>query len=104
MRGDLAPRARRRGEGRLDAQTVRGKVIAGVAQRAKQAGVPVAALAGALADNVEEVLRPIGMTAALSIADGPLSVEEAIRDAYRLLAAASERVWRLLDLYTRIAS
>jgi glycerate kinase len=86
------------GEGRLDAQTARGKVIAGVGRRALRAGVPVVALAGALSDEAEALLRPLGVTAAFSIADGPLTVEEAMRDAYRLLAAAAERVWRLLAL------
>ena len=36
------------GEGRLDAQTARGKAPAEVARRARAAGVPVAAIAGAV--------------------------------------------------------
>ena len=35
------------GEGKLDSQSLRGKVVIGVARRAKKAGVPVAALVGA---------------------------------------------------------
>ena len=34
------------GEGRLDSQSLRGKVVIGVARRAKRLGVPVAALVG----------------------------------------------------------
>ncbi len=84
------------GEGRLDGQTGRGKVIAGVAKRAKAANVPVVALAGALADGAEAALRPEGLTAALSILDAPQTTESAMRDAYSLLESATERVLRLL--------
>ncbi len=41
------------GEGRIDGQSVRGKVISGVAQRAKAAGVPVFVVAGDAGDGVE---------------------------------------------------
>jgi glycerate kinase len=86
------------GEGRLDGQTARGKVIAGVARRAGAAGVPVVALAGALEEGAEERLRAEGLTAALCIVDGPLSLEEAMRDAERLLTAAAERLGHLLTI------
>ena len=84
------------GEGRLDGQTGRGKVIAGVAKRAKAAGIPVIALVGSLADGAEAALRPEGLTAALPILDAPQTVDAAMRDAYRLLEDAAERALRLL--------
>lgn len=43
------------GEGRLDSQSVNGKVPVGVAKVAKRYNLPVIAIAGALADDVEEV-------------------------------------------------
>lgn len=43
------------GEGRLDGQSVRGKVIAGVARRAKRAGVPVVAVVGAVGDGADAI-------------------------------------------------
>lgn len=43
------------GEGRLDGQSLRGKVIAGVAKRAKQYGVPVVAVVGAVGDDADGV-------------------------------------------------
>lgn len=84
------------GEGRLDGQTGRGKVIAGVAKRAKAAGIPVIALVGSLADGAEAALRPEGLTAALPILDAPQTVETAMRNAYGLLEDATERALRLL--------
>lgn len=85
------------GEGRIDGQTTRGKVVAGVARRAKATGVPVVALAGSVAEGAEVQLRPVGLTAALSIVPGPLPVEEAMRTGYRLLAETAERTMRLLS-------
>lgn len=43
------------GEGRLDGQSVRGKVPAGVARRAKAAGVPVVAIVGAVGDGADGI-------------------------------------------------
>ncbi len=84
------------GEGRLDGQTTRGKVVAGVARRGKAAGIPVIAFAGSIAEGAETLLRPEGLTAAVCILDSPLRVEEAMRDGYRLLCRATERTLRLL--------
>jgi glycerate kinase len=55
------------GEGRLDAQTLRGKGPAGVAARAAAAGVPVLALAGSVALGADELAAAgIGAAGALS--------------------------------------
>jgi len=42
------------GEGRLDSQSLRGKVVIGVARRAKRAGVPVLAVVGDIGDGIDE--------------------------------------------------
>jgi glycerate kinase len=56
------------GEGRLDAQTLRGKGPAGVAARARAAGVPVLALAGSVALDAAE-LAGAGFSGAAALAD-----------------------------------
>jgi glycerate kinase len=43
------------GEGRLDSQSLRGKVVAGVARRAKRQRVPVIAIAGIIGDQFEGI-------------------------------------------------
>ena len=43
------------GEGRIDSQSLRGKVVVGVARRAKASGVPVAALVGDIGEGAEAV-------------------------------------------------
>ena len=68
------------GEGRLDSQTLRGKVVAGVARRARAAGVPVIALAGSVDEGAEEALEPEGLLAAFSIVQSPQPVEQAMHN------------------------
>jgi glycerate kinase len=41
------------GEGRIDGQSLRGKVVIGVARRAKKAGVPVIAVVGDIGGGIE---------------------------------------------------
>ena len=57
------------GEGRLDSQSIRGKVVSGVSRRAKRQGVQVAVIAGSVAEDVESVSADpdSGVTAAFSI-------------------------------------
>lgn len=54
------------GEGRIDSQSLRGKVVAGVAQRAKKQNLPVIALVGDVGDGVEHVYE-MGVSAIFSI-------------------------------------
>lgn len=83
------------GEGRLDRQTLMGKTPAGVARLAQQAGCPLIALAGMLEDGYE-AFYDIGLSAAFSLAPGPITLEQARHDAAPLLTRAardSARLW-----------
>ena len=84
------------GEGKLDFQTVNGKALSGVTSRAKALGIPVIALAGSIDPGAEAALRNKGLTAAISLCERPMSLEEAIAEAPALLANAAERAFRLL--------
>ena len=53
------------GEGKLDSQSLRGKVVIGVARRAKRAGVPVFAVVGDVADDIDEAYT-VGVSAIFS--------------------------------------
>ena len=57
------------GEGRLDTQSIRGKVISGVAKHAKQQNVPVIAIVGGVMPDVEELCDDpsVGLSAVFSI-------------------------------------
>lgn len=82
------------GEGRLDAQTLNGKVPAGVARLGRRLGIPVVALAGCLGPGYEDLYNE-GLTAAFSICPGPLALAEAMARTEELTAAASAAVARL---------
>lgn len=63
------------GEGRMDAQSLRGKVPAGVAKRAAQKNKPVIAINGSLGDGAEKMLT-YGVTAIYAAINEPMSMEE----------------------------
>jgi hypothetical protein len=71
-------------EGELDYQTPRGKIPAEVATRAKRHGIPVIALAGTIGTKAN-VNYAVGIDAFTSITQGPISLENAIRNAETLL-------------------
>ena len=83
------------GEGRIDAQTASGKVIAGLAERASRAGVPVIAFAGSVEPGFE-ALYERGLLSAHAILSRPASMAEAIAGAEANLEAAVFAVVRLL--------
>ncbi|MBD1554846.1 glycerate kinase [Pseudomonas typographi] len=85
------------GEGRFDAQTLRGKTPFGVARIARAAGVPVIVLAGTLGEHYQ-ALYAHGVQAAFSLASGPMTLDDACREAPRLLrerAGDIARLWAL---------
>lgn len=78
------------GEGRLDDQSLHGKVIGALAEAARPYAVPVLVLAGQVA--LEPVaLQAAGITAAHALADYAGSVRRAIDDAAVQLAGLAER-------------
>ena len=54
------------GEGKLDAQSLRGKVVVGAARRCRRAGVPAIAIVGDIGDDISAIYEE-GVTAVLSI-------------------------------------
>ncbi|RLU11328.1 glycerate kinase [Pseudomonas prosekii] len=85
------------GEGRFDAQTLRGKTPFGVARIARERGVPVVVLAGTLGEGYQELYEH-GIDAAFALASGPMTLEQACSEAPRLLrerATDIARVWNI---------
>ena len=76
-------------EGSLDAQTLEGKTPHGVSQLARKHRKPVYALAGRLAD--EEILLP-HFDGIASLVNAPMTIEEAIANAPKLLENAAARL------------
>jgi glycerate kinase len=82
------------GEGRMDAQTLLGKTPMGVATIAKQAGVPVIAIAGSLGAGYQ-ALYAAGIQAAFSLTSGPSTLQEACANAASLLEDRAQDITRL---------
>ncbi|MFF0503689.1 glycerate kinase [Streptomyces fimicarius] len=89
-------------EGALDHQTVRGKIPAEVARRARAAGVPVLVLAGTIGPGAQDV-RAVGVDAYSAILPAPMTLVEAIGRSGEFLADATERAMRIMALGTRLA-
>lgn len=85
------------GEGRLDTQTLSGKVISGVCRKAKLHNIPVIALCGSVELSSEE-MKNLGLTACLSIVNGPCRLEEAIANSYDWTRERTEQMMRLVDI------
>jgi len=83
------------GEGKIDAQTLHGKLIAGICSRAQQYNTPVIALCGALNIGPTEI-NQLGLQAAFSISNGAISLEEALKNTGVLLANTSYSIGQLL--------
>ncbi|MFV8827716.1 glycerate kinase [Alkalihalobacterium sp. APHAB7] len=85
------------GEGKLDEQTLSGKVISGVCKAANQYNIPVIAICGS--NELTSVqLERLGVVAAFPIVSGPCSVEEAMTQAERLVVQSVEQIMRVYRL------
>ena len=82
------------GEGRLDGQSLAGKTPIGVSRAAKRHGKPVIVLAGSLGDGWQACTEE-GVTAAFALADGLMTLEQALPRTAELLADRCESIARL---------
>ncbi|WP_027469510.1 glycerate kinase [Deefgea rivuli] len=85
------------GEGRLDGQTIFGKTPIGVAQLAKQFGLPVIGIGGCLREDVDEVYAH-GIDAVFSCVHKAMSLQEALGDARENLQRTARNVASVIHL------
>ncbi|MPM76975.1 Glycerate 2-kinase [bioreactor metagenome] len=85
------------GEGRIDSQSLFGKVPMGVAMRAVRHAKPVLAIVGSIGPGAE-ALYVHGISSIVSIVNGPMTLEESIEQAYELTREAAERTFRILKI------
>lgn len=69
------------GEGKIDLQTLQGKLIKGITNRAKQSKIPIAAICGTLDVSPQE-LQAIGVNYATSILNRPMNLDDALKYAH----------------------
>lgn len=87
------------GEGRIDSQTLRGKVVAGMAGRCRAAGIPVFAIGGAVdpsAYSAWEEFEAAGVTVLQPTLEEPIGLAAALEPE-----AARDRVLRAAERLTR---
>lgn len=83
------------GEGKIDSQSARGKVVSGVAARCRKAGVPVVAVVGQIGQGFEEMYQQ-ALTAVFSINRAAQPFAESRFHAGENLALTMENIARLL--------
>jgi glycerate kinase len=80
-------------EGKIDYQTQFGKTPFGVAQIAAKYSKPALVLAGSIGEGADVLLKH-GVTAYFCIADRPMSLDESMASAGRLIEETSEQIMR----------
>lgn len=85
------------GEGKIDTQSLRGKVVTGIAKRAKRKGVPVVAVVGDIGDGIDEVYE-LGVTAVVCINRSVLPLEEVLNRSESNLRDTMHTIAQLLKL------
>ncbi len=82
------------GEGRIDGQSVQGKVLYGIGMRAKEKNVPVIAIGGGVRED-SEALLDCGISAMFSIANGPMTLDYAMKNGATLIKQVTKNVMRV---------
>ncbi|WP_110943236.1 glycerate kinase [Virgibacillus senegalensis] len=86
------------GEGKVDGQSLFGKVPVGVARAARRNNVPAVAFAGMIGDGLER-LQEEGLSAVVPIIDQPMTLQEAMIKGETLLYKAAKRTIQLILLH-----
>lgn len=83
------------GEGQIDGQALYGKVLAGIGKRSMEKEVPVLAFAGSIGDGADKLVT-VGISAVFSIANGPMTLDHAMKHAEILLENSVRQVMKAL--------
>jgi glycerate kinase len=83
------------GEGKIDEQTLHGKVVAGIAELAQKHWKKVIALCGSL-ELAPEILAQASFGAVFSIVNKPMPLEDALNQTSSLLENAAFSIGKLL--------
>lgn len=85
------------GEGKTDHQSLAGKTCFGVAEQAQQQQTPCIIISGALGAGYEQLYQH-GVTACFSAAPGPVTLEDAMQNAYGYLQHTARSIGRMLTI------
>ncbi len=85
------------GEGRLDEQSLRGKVVHGVARRCRRMKKPLALICGRSLLGAEEARKSLSARIVMTLRTENIGEEEAMRHAYELLARRAGALWETVQ-------
>ncbi|WFA08073.1 glycerate kinase [Tissierella sp. Yu-01] len=88
------------GEGRIDGQSVFGKVPVGIAKRSGKYNVPVIAIVGSIGEGVAEVYSH-GIDAIIDIINKPMTLEYAMANAEELITKSASNAMRMYKMQDR---
>lgn len=90
------------GEGKIDGQSIRGKVPVGVAIRARKCGIPVLAIVGDIGADANRVLQ-YGIDSIMSTVDRAMGLKEAMLRSSETLRDAARRACMMIRIGMKIA-
>ena len=85
------------GEGRLDSQSLQGKVLAGIGDACAKKGIPVAAVVGCMGPGAPLIFQH-GVTSAISCVNNVMTLEESIVRADELFLQAADQMYRFIKI------
>lgn len=85
------------GEGRIDSQTLRGKVPIGVAKRAKKLDIPVLCVVGSIGEGIDDIYNH-GVTSIISINNQPIDFSISKLKSVENLTITMDNLVRLLAI------
>ncbi len=85
------------GEGRIDGQSVYGKVPVGVAKRSKLKNVPVAVITGGMGHEAQKVYD-FGIDSIMPLFNRDMTLEEALSNSEKLMRDAADRMFRFIKI------
>jgi glycerate kinase len=88
------------GEGKIDFQSLRGKVVIGVSRRCKKKGIPVIAIVGDIDKGIDEAYTE-GVTAIFSTNRKAVPFSEAKKTSREDMKSAMDNIMRLLYVFNK---
>ena len=85
------------GEGRIDGQSVYGKVPVGVAKRSKLKNIPVAVITGGMGHEASKVFD-FGIDSIMPLINKDMTLEEALSNSEKLMLDAADRMFRFIKI------
>lgn len=85
------------GEGKIDEQSIYGKVPVGVAKRAQKYNIPVLVIAGSIGKGASAAYK-YGIDGLMSIVNEPMELKQAMNRAGELIEEAAERALRIINI------